>query len=133
MTLLELFRFLVPLFAAVPDEDVQKALDLAAAYRPACLSAEQQDAAQVWYAAFILYSRAVQTAGGAGGSGGIVPANVQSEKEGDLQRTYRSGGSSADTSTGDPYGFLTRWKALASQCIGGGITVGHGNYGPCCC
>lgn len=131
MTLLELFRFLVPLFAAVSDEDVQTALDLAAAYRPACLTTAQQDEAQVWYAAFILYSRAVQTAGAAGGSGGIVPANIQSEKEGDLSRTYRSGGGSSGE--GDPYGFFARWKALAAICAGGAITVGHGNHGPCCC
>lgn len=128
MSLLELFRFMFPLFAAVPDADVERALSLALAYRPACLTAVQQDEAQVLYAAWLLYLRAIQTAGG--GEGGIVSPILASEKEGDLQRSYRAG--TLTNGQPDPYGLLSRWQALAALCGGGAITVGHGRA-PCCC
>lgn len=131
MSPLELFRFMFPLFAAVTDEGVEQALALSAAYRPACLTATQQDEAQVLYAAWLLYLRAVQNASVAGGaSGGVVSPWLASEKEGDLARSFRAGGTTAGQV--DPYGFLSRYQALAAICGGGAITVGHG-HAPCCC
>lgn len=123
--LLALFRFLVPYFASTPDADVEQALTLAEAQRPACLTAGKQDEAQIWYAAWILYGRQLQTA-----TGGVapIPVGVKSEKEGDLQRTYGTTDGAAD-----PFGFGKSYNDLAALCGGfGAITVGH-RYVPCCC
>lgn len=126
MTLLELFRFLVPYFAAVSDGDVTQALTLAEAYRPACLTAAQQDEAQVFYAAWLLYQRQLQTDALAGG--GVMPMpGVTMEKEGDLQRQYGSAFNAAD-----PFGWWDKYSAWAAVCGGGAITVGHRHGSPCC-
>lgn len=125
--LLALFRFLVPFFACTVDQDVEQALGLAATYRPSCLSAAQQDEAQIFYAAWLLYGRQLQAM-----AGGMVPVKlgVKSEKEGDLSRTYGTG---ADGHIGaDPYNFWGRYNDLALLCGGyGAITVGH-RRGSCC-
>lgn len=127
MTLLALFRFLVPYFAALSDETVRQALDLAAPYRPACLTTTQQDEAQVFYAAWLLYSRQLQTDAAAGG--GVMPMpGVTMEKEGDLQRQYGSGFNAAD-----PFGWWDKYSALNAVCGGGAITVGHRHGSPCGC
>lgn len=127
MSLLELFRFLVPYFAAVPDTDVLAALALAEPYRPACLTPSQQDEAQVWYAASLLLERQRQTEAGTGT--GPIPYGIKSEKEGDLQRTY-----GAADGIEDPLNFGDRYDALARLCGGyGAITVGYGRGPACCC
>lgn len=127
MTLLELFRFLVPYFAAVPDADVLAALALAEPHRPACLTPAQQDEAQVWYAASILLERQRQTEAGSGT--GPIPYGIKSEKEGDLQRTY-----GFIEGVTDPIDFGDRYDALARLCGGlGAITVGFGRGPACCC
>lgn len=127
MSLLELFRFLVPYFDSVPDADVQAALDFAAANggRPECLTPAGQDAANVWYAAALLYSRSLQTA--AAGAP-VVPVGVKSEKEGDLQRTY---GSADGMDASDPFGWWSKFLKLAASCTGGAITVGTRSHGCC--
>lgn len=127
MTLLELFRFLVPYFAAVSDPVVQQALTLAEPYRPACLPTAQQDQAQVYYAAWFLYQRQLQTDALAGG--GVMPSpGVTMEKEGDLQRQYGSG-----FDAGDPFGWWDEFSKLSAMCGGGAITVGHRHGSPCGC
>lgn len=124
MSLLELFRFLVPYFAAVSDENVEQALAMALPYRPACLTPAQQDEAQVFYAAWLLYQRQLQTAALAGGAS---PWGVKSEREGDVSRTY-----GAVDGQDDPFGWWGKFSALYALCGGGAITVGH-RYGPACC
>lgn len=125
--LLALFRFLVPFFACTVDTDIEQALELAAAQRPSCLTPAQQDEAQIFYAAWLLYARQLQTqfAGQA-----PVPFGVKSEKEGDVSRTY---GTAADGQIGaDPYNFWGRYNDLALLCGGyGAITVGN-RRGSCC-
>lgn len=134
--LLALFRFLVPYFATVPDADVERALALAEPYRPACLTPEQQDEAQVYYAANLLYQRSLQLATGGSGQP-AVPVGVKSEKEGDLQRTY---GAADGIDTSDPFGWRAEYDRLAAACGGGAITVGTrwrgccpGPFAPPCC
>lgn len=112
--------FLAPAVAGMPQPDKEKALAMAAAYRPACLSAAKQDEAQLLYAAWLLYGRLQQQ------GGDVVPAGVISEKEGDLQRTY-----GRTEATADPLGFYRRWKALNDLCGYGAITVGRGPDGCC--
>jgi hypothetical protein len=122
--LLALFRFLVPYFAGTDDADVQAALTAAAGYRPECLTPAQQDNAQVWYAAWLLYERQMQVA--ATLPENAIPYGVKSEKEGDLQRTYGAVEQAAD----GPLDFWGKYANLARMC-GGAITVGH-RYGSCC-
>src|SRR5690606_34745080 len=112
--------FLAPAVAGMPQPDKEKALAIAAAYRPACLTADKQDEAQVLYAAWLLYGRIQQQ------EGGVAPAGVISEKEGDLQRTY-----GRTESTADPLGFYGRWKALNDICGYGAITAGRVFHGCC--
>lgn len=124
-TLLELFRFYVPYFDAVQDTDVQRAIELSATYRPACLPAAKQDEAQIFFAAALLYDlehqrRAVTAE--------PIPFGVKSEKEGDLARTYGTASAAAT----DALGFFARYDALASLCRYGAITVGNRYRGPCC-
>lgn len=126
MNLLELFRFMVPYFAALPDEQVQQALDLAAAYRPACLDTARQDQAQVYYAAWLLYQRDLQIKAALPGAP-VAPFGVKSEKEGDLSRTYGNAEGSDD-----PFGWWGEYSALADLCGGGAITVGHRHGSTCC-
>lgn len=89
-TSLEIFRFVAPQFAALPDADVLFALDLAAlfinisAYPP-----ESQDLALALKAASILFVQAQSTSGETG------TQVLKSEKEGDLMRTYETSGTSA--------------------------------------
>jgi hypothetical protein len=121
--LLALFRFLVPYFATTPDADVLRALTIAAPYRPSCLSTTQQDEAQVYYAAWILYGRSLQTQAS---SGPAIPVGVTSEKEGDLQRTYGQ-----VEGSDDPFGYWKQYSDLAARCVGGAITVGTRGAGCC--
>ena len=112
--------FLAPAVAGMPQPDKEKALAMAATYRPACLPASKQDEAQLLYAAWLLYGRLQQQ------DGGVAPAGVISEKEGDLQRTY-----GRTEATADPLGFHARWKALNDLCGFGAITVGRSVNGCC--
>lgn len=88
-TQIEIFRFIAPQFAAVSDEDVQIALDLAALF----ISVEayplgSRDLALALKAASILFVQA-QSASGDG-----TNKVVTREKEGDLERSYSSSSSS---------------------------------------
>lgn len=112
--------FLAPAVAGMSQSDKEKALEMAAAYRPACLPTAKQDEAQLLYAAWLLYGRLQQQ------DGEVVPAGVISEKEGDLQRTY-----GRNEATVDPLGFYGRWKALNDLCGFGAITVGRSVNGCC--
>lgn len=123
--LLALFRFLVPYFSAVPNEDVSKALEMAAPYRPACLTPAQQDEAQVFYAAWLLYQRQLQTNAAANHDPTIF--GLKSEREGDVSRTY-----GAVDGQSDPFDWWGKFSALYNLCGGGAITVGH-RRGPGCC
>lgn len=92
-TQIEIFRFIAPQFAAVSDENVQIALDLAAlfinvnAYQP-----ESQDLALALKAASILFVQAQSTSGETG------TQVLKSEREGDLERTYATSGTAATSS-----------------------------------
>ncbi|CAG9173098.1 DUF4054 domain-containing protein [Cupriavidus respiraculi] len=123
---IELLDFLAPAVADVPEADKARALEMAAAYRPSCLSAPKQDEAQAWYAAWLLYGRKQQTAGG----GGVIVAGVVSEKEGDLSRTF--GDTTGGSGVVDPLGFYGQYKRLADLCGAGAITVGRHAYGCGC-
>lgn len=110
--------FLAPGLADVSDEDKQKALDYAVAFRPSCLDKAQQDLAQLYYAIWFLFDRQAQTAGG--DAGVTIIAGVKSIKEGDVQITY---GNADGTVVADPYGFYGRWKALNDLCGYGAIVA----------
>lgn len=113
--------FIAPGVAGMAESDKTRALQMAAAYRPGCLTEAKQDEAQLWYAAWLLYGR-LQHSGGAA----PVLAGVKSYKEGDLAITY---GSAAETA--DPMGYLGRWQVLNDLCGYGAITVGRPLYGCC--
>src|SRR5690606_30448854 len=103
-----------PAVASMPVTDKEKALSMAASYRPACLPEAKQDEAQLLYAAWLLYGRLQQQ------ETGVRPVGVVSEKEGDLARTY--GSTQAGSDVDDPLGFYGRWKALNALCGFGAIT-----------
>lgn len=121
--LLALFRFLVPYFAAVPDSIVEQALTMAEAERPTCLTEAQQDQAQVYYAASLLYSRKLQEDAA---NGPAIPVGVTSEKEGDLQRSYGK-----VEGSDDPFDWWGQYVKMAAVCSGGAITVGT-RWNTCC-
>lgn len=112
--------FLAPGLADVSVEDKQRALDLAAAYRPACLPEDKQDLAQLYYAIYLLYLRVEQAPGNA------IPWGVISEKEGDVQKTYGNSGVSRSG------GFYDQWKSLWDLCGFGAITVNRRRRHGCC-
>lgn len=121
----ELLDFLAPAVAGMSAEDKQKALDIAAGYRPTCLPEAKQDEAQAWYAAWLLYGRLQQLAGQEQGATPLP--GVISEKEGDLSRTYgRADGAE------DPAGFFGHYDRLAKLCRAGAITVGTRRRYGCC-
>lgn len=108
--------FLAPAVAAMAAPDKERALAMAAGYRPACLPENKQDEAQLWYAAWLLYGIKQQRAAEADGV--LARPGVVSEKEGDLQRTYGKV-EGAD----DPAGFYGQYERLARVCRVGAITV----------
>ncbi|WP_029046239.1 DUF4054 domain-containing protein [Cupriavidus sp. amp6] len=122
----ELLDFLAPAVADVPKPDKEFALQQAKGYRPWCLPADRQDEAQAWYAAWLLYNRLQQQAATA--TVGVIPVGISSEKEGDLARTYRSGGGGS-SDVGDPMGFFAQYQRLADLCGYGAITVARGPNG----
>ena len=125
--LIKLLDFLAPGFAALPEEVKTAALTIAAAFRPPCLTEPQQDLAQVYYAAYLLYMQQASTAG----STQPIPFGIKSEKEGDLARTY--GNAKGDGAViSDPYGYYDHWKALWDVCGVGAIMVGNAGCGGCC-
>jgi hypothetical protein len=126
--LIKILDFIAPGFAALPVEDKTMALTIAAAYRPPCLTEPQQDLAQAYYAAYLLYMQ------GASASAGTqpIPYGVVMEKEGDLQRQYGKNAGSDGTVT-DPYGYYDNWKRLMDICGTGAIMVGQATgCGGCC-
>lgn len=108
--------FLAPAVGGMPAADKQRALAIAADYRPACLPEKKQDEAQLWYAAWLLYG--IKQQRGAEDEGVLAKPGVVSEKEGDLQRTY---GQVAGAE--DPAGFYGRYQRLARICGVGAATV----------
>ncbi len=108
--------FLAPAVATMAPADKERALAMAADYRPACLPERKQDEAQLWYAAWLLYGIKQQRA--AEDDGVVAKPGVVSEKEGDLQRTY---GQVAGAE--DPAGFYGRYLRLARLCGIGAATV----------
>lgn len=108
--------FLAPAVASMALPDKERALGMAAGYRPACLPAKMQDEAQLWYAAWLLYGIKQQRA--AEGDGVLARPGVVSEKEGDLQRTYGQVAGAEDAA-----GFYGRYERLARLCSVGAATV----------
>ncbi|HEX3161165.1 MAG TPA: DUF4054 domain-containing protein [Pseudolabrys sp.] len=125
--LIKILDFIAPGFAALPVEDKTMALTIAAAYRPPCLTEPQQDLAQAYYAAYILYGQQLSKAAA---STPAIPAGVVMEKEGDLQRQY--GKNDGTDGVGDPYGYYDNWKRLMDICGTGAIMVGQAGCGGCC-
>ena len=110
MELLDKLNLLAPAVAAMADEEKQAALDFAAAYRPACLSAAKQDEAQIWYASALLAAQK--------DAENAVPSGITSETEGDLSRSYGDNGVSAEKV------YMDKYQALAALCGKfGAITV----------
>lgn len=108
--------FLAPAVAGMSPTDKERALAMAAGYRPACLPTSKQDEAQLWYAAWLLYGIKMQRSAEADGV--LARPGVVSEKEGDLQRTYgRAEGAE------DPAGFYGNYQRLARVCSVGAATV----------
>lgn len=133
MELLELMRFLAPGLSTVSDEDANRALALAASYRPQCLPQAKADEAQAWYAAWILSRRLASAPPAADDYEAqnierLRAAGVKSEKEGDLQRTYSTASEMISYQT-DPDGYLMQYQRLADLCKVGAITVGHIRHG----
>lgn len=123
--LVALFRFLVPYFDGLSDEELTAALTRAAPFRPACLMPAMQDEAQVWFAAASLYDRQLQTR--AAQEGSAIPFGVKSEREGDVSRTY-----GVVEGVSDALGFWEKFNRLDRLCGGiGAIAVGT-RYGSCC-
>lgn len=110
---ISLLDFLAPGIAAASEEDKQRALEIAAAYRPSCLPEAAQDTAQIYYAAWILAGRLAAADGVT-----IVPTGIISEKEGDRSVTYGNNG------IRDSFGYYDEWKRLSDICGYGAITVG---------
>jgi hypothetical protein len=108
--------FLAPAVATMAPADKQRALAMAADYRPACLPEKKQDEAQLWYAAWVLYGIKQQRA--AEDDGVLARPGVVSEKEGDLQRTYGQVAGAEDLA-----GFYGRYQRLARLCGIGAATV----------
>lgn len=114
---IELLDFLAPAVANAAPADKERALEMAAAYRPSCLPEAKKDEAQAWYAAWLLYQRIQQTAQ----AGTVIMPGVVSEKEGDLSRTF--GSTAGADGVVDPMGFFGQYKRLADLCGRGAITV----------
>lgn len=120
-TVREILDFIAPGLTA-SGEDKDKAISLAEAYRPKCLTEPKANEAVAWYAAWLLYSRQQQQE--AADSGEVVPMGVKSQTDGDLSRTYIDG--SGAGAIRDPAGFYARWLALDTICARlGGITTGR--------
>lgn len=132
MTLLERLRWLAPQLAAASDLDVTTALELAAPYRPGCLSPDKQEEAIVWYAAYLLSLRIDAHDDFAREVALQRRAGVTSERIGDDQRTFAAG-ADAQALADDPMGFKARWHALADRCKAarGSILVGHSRQEGC--
>ena len=113
--------FLAPAVAFMTPEDKERALAMAAEYRPACLPAKKQDEAQLWYAAWLLYRIKQQRSAEA--EGVLARPGVVSEKEGDLQRTYGQ-----VEGAEDPAGFYGQYERLARLCRVGAVTVSSTPY-----
>ena len=108
--------FLAPAVASMPTPDKERALAMAADYRPPCLPPRKQDEAQLWFAAWLLYGIKQQRSAEADGV--LARPGVVSEKEGDLQRTYGRVEGAAD-----PAGFHAQYERLARVCRVGAATV----------
>lgn len=112
---LELLAFLAPAVCDASHYDKCKALEIAKAYRPACLSDDMADQAQVWYAAWLLYGRMQQGEFDLEQSGPVTM-----RKEGDLQISYGANLTKIDGVL-DSGGFYAQWKRLADMCGRGAI------------
>lgn len=127
---IDTLNFLAPGLASVSEPDKTKALELAAAFRPDCLSEEKQDLAQTYYAIYLLYDRKRQTAGEEQGIT-VAPADVKSIKEGDVMVTF-----SEPTAAGvipDPSGYYAKWVGLNNICKRGAIIASDWRCGNACC
>lgn len=92
-TPLEIFRFVAPQFAALPDASVEFAIELAAQFiNVNAYPLESQPLALALKAASILFVQAQST------SGEVGTQVLKSEKEGDLMRVYETSGTSATKS-----------------------------------
>lgn len=133
MTPAEYLAFLYPRFfeeggPSFQDEEARnRALAMADARRPTCLSEDRQNEAVAHYAAFLLDGRLRDLQAGPGGSGvSVLAGPITSEREGDIQRTYADGGgNSADLETGPTTPFA-RYRALARLCGRGAIMTRFG-------
>lgn len=114
-------NFIAPGLEGVSDADKDKALAMAVKFRPACLSEEMQDEAQLYYAAWFLFDRERQKAMAQSGAGQIG-FGAKRIKEGDVEIEFGAG-MSAGSGVIDPQGFCARWKALADICSMGAITA----------
>ena len=111
------------------EEDVIAwAEDIAAEYRPTCLSAERQNLAQAHYMAYVLLARvATQAASGSTTNVTRAPVVIE-EQQGDVRVRYgNADGSTTTVRSGSDSGPMTAyaaWRALAEICgpIAGGET-----------
>lgn len=82
---LDIFRLLCPAFAAIPDPQVLAIMEVAKLmYDETQLPEKVRPMALAYMTAHILWGQEQSMQGGASGSSGMV----QSEKEGDLSRTF---------------------------------------------
>lgn len=107
---LEVFRALCPAFADIPDAQVLVMMDFAKLmYDESCLPEKVRQMALAYMTAHILWGQEKVSTGGSSGSSGVI----QSEKEGDLARSYAINNQSAfDALLGSEYGknFDFIWK-----------------------
>lgn len=109
-------KFLAP-GLSVPDAVIQRALDMAEDYRPACLPEKRQDMAQAWYALWLLSLREQS------GNTSHFVSGIVSSKEGDNSVTFGAVGKTGEIN--DPMGYYAQYKALADLCGVGAVMVGR--------
>jgi hypothetical protein len=120
-TQLEIVRLIAPEFVSVSDEDVQKFLDLAPLFiDPALVPEDRRGIALALKACSLMVSRS-DSANGLSHGGELTV-----EKEGDLQRSFSSGG---DSKTGRKNIYETQLDAIYAGVLGGSIVTRYGFSG----
>lgn len=95
---LEIFRIIAPELSDTTDAMILAMRKLCLPMISQCRFGDLYDQALAYLVAHRLTYQNMIAAGGGAGSAGVVAGNVVSEKEGDLQRSYGSSGSSGNGS-----------------------------------
>jgi len=122
-TSLQYFRIVAKQFVSLTDGEVQVWLDMAAIQgAPGCLMGDPANLATALYAAHLLQLDG-ENASGEGGRG-----PVKSEKEGDLARSYGTGGYTDGWLGSTGYG--QQYSSMQLGCTGATIMTRYGQKSP---